>query len=242
MFTISKARLMAGAAALTVLAPAAYAGGYVAPIVPAPIIAPEVQTAPAWAGAYAGLGLGYAFGADDQVGISDPADVLISSPDDLDIKGITYGLHLGYRWQTEMGGRQVVFGPELAYETGNADASFDTDGVAASTEMDNFIALRMKTGVLNAAGNTLFYGIAGVGRGEFNYAVEGDGMSYDGSYKDNAWILGLGAERKVSDRMSVFGEWEFRGFDKNTLVDAGGYMTEATPEHHHVKLGVNFSF
>ena len=53
---------------------------------------------------------------------------------------------------------------------------------------------------------------------------------------------GLGAERRLSERMSIFGEWEFRGFGKTTLTDANGFMTEATPEHHHVKLGVNFSF
>ncbi|TRW96048.1 porin family protein [Paracoccus sp. M683] len=239
MFTLRAAGLTAATA---LLAPAAFAGGYVAPVEPAPIVAPEVQTATPWGGAYAGLGLGYAFGADDVLGISDPSDSIIASPGSVDIKGVTYGLHLGYRWQTTMAGRQIVIGPELSYETGGADASLDNAGVTASTEMDNFIALRVKTGVLNSAGNTLFYGIAGYGRGEFDYAVNGAGMVYEGTYKDNAWILGLGAERKVSDRMSVFGEWEFRGFGKTTLTDAGGYMTEATPEHHHLKLGVNFSF
>lgn len=242
MFNISKNRI--AATAVVLLTPAAtLAGGYTAPVEPiAPIVATNVQTAAPWAGAYAGLGVGYAFGADDNVGISDSTDTLIASPGELDIKGVTYGLHLGYRWQTEVRGRQVVIGPELSYETGSADASFVNGTRSGETEMDNFIALRVKTGVLNNSGNTLFYGIAGYGRGEFNYAVEGNGMSYDGSYKDNAWILGLGAERKVTDRMSIFGEWEFRGFGKTTLTDAGGFMTEATPEHHHVKLGVNFSF
>ncbi|AUH64761.1 outer membrane protein [Paracoccus zhejiangensis] len=241
MFTISKTPF-AAAAALALLAPVAHAGGYTAPVEPAPVIAPVTAAPAPWAGAYAGLGLGYAFGADDVVGVSDATDTLLGSPGSVDLKGMTYGLHLGYRWQRDVGGRQVVFGPELAYEASNADASFDTGTANAMAEMDNFVALRMKTGVLNAAGDTLFYGIAGIGRGDFNYAVEGLGMDYDGSYKDNAWILGLGAERRLSERMSIFGEWEFRGFGKTTLTDANGFMTEATPEHHHVKLGVNFSF
>lgn len=242
MFAIQKSPL-AIAAAVALLAPAAHAGGYTAPVEPAPVVLPVAEVAAPWAGAYVGLGLGYVFGSDDVVGISDPTDTLIASPGSVDLKGMTYGLQLGYRWQrATSSGRQIVFGPEFSYESGSADASFVNGTRSGEAELDKFMALRLKTGVLNSAGNTLFYGIAGYGRGEFNYAVEGNGMSYDGSYKDNAWILGLGAERKVSDRMSVFGEWEFRGFGKTTLTDAGGFMTEATPEHHHVKLGVNFSF
>lgn len=229
------------AAALIMLAPAAFAGGYVAPVVPTPVDIPVAQPAP-WAGAYGGLGLGYTFGGDDVVGISDPTDTVIASPDSVDIKGVNGSLHLGYRWQTAMRGRQVVIGPELSYEKSNADASFNTNGVEASSEMDNFIALRVKTGVVTSSGNSLIYGIAGIGRGDFNYAVSGAGMDYDGSFKDNAWILGLGAERRVSDRMSIFGEWEFRGFGKTKLSDDGDYSTRATPEHHNVKLGVNFRF
>lgn len=243
MFAIQKSTV-ALAAVLALLAPVAHAGGYTAPVEPVPVIAPVTQAPVAdWAGAYGGLGVGYVLGSDDVAGVSDPTDTLIASPGELDLKGLTYGLHLGYRWQVATsGGRQIVIGPELSYESGNADASFENGASNGEAEMDKFMALRVKTGVLNAAGNALFYGIAGYGRGDFNYAVEGSGMSYDGEYSDNAWILGLGAERKLTERMSVFGEWEFRGFGKTTLTDAGGFMTEATPEHHHLKMGVNFSF
>ena len=55
-------------------------------------------------------------------------------------------------------------------------------------------------------------------------------------------VAGLGVERKVTDRWSVFGEYEYRGFDKKKVTDANGFTSEATPEHHSVKLGVNFSF
>lgn len=241
MLTISRFR-MALAAAATMVAPSAFAGGYIAPVVPAPIIAPDAQAPSSWAGAYGGVGLGYVFGGDDDVGVRAPTGGPAITRDSVDINGLDYGVHLGYRWQTEMGGRQIVIGPELSYEKSNADDSFTTDGVSATSEMDNFVALRVKAGVLTPAGNTMIYGIAGIGRGDFNYTVMGDGMDYDGSYKDNAWILGLGAERKVSDRVSIFGEWEFRGTDRNTLTDSAGYVTQATPDHHHLKLGVNFSF
>ncbi|AUH33412.1 outer membrane protein [Paracoccus tegillarcae] len=242
MFTTSRLRI-GSVVALTLMAPAAFAGGYVAPVVPGPVIvAPEVQTQSSWAGAYGGVALGYAFGSDDRVGVRAPTGGPAITRDSADISGIDYGVQLGYRWQTQMSGRQIVIGPELSYEKSSADASFDTDGVTATSEMDTFMALRVKAGVLTGAGDSMIYGIAGVGRGDFNYTVVGDGMDYAGSYSDNAWILGLGAERKVSERMSVFGEWEFRGTGKTALTDDAGYVTQATPEHHHLKVGVNFSF
>lgn len=231
-------------AAIALLAPAAaLAGGYTAPVVPVtPVVAPDVQTAAPWGGFYAGLSLGYGLGGDDEVGVRNPETGALTSPDTLDISGGSYGIHAGYRFQTEFRDRQIVIGPELSYEAGNISDSFNTGGVAASNEVDKFYALRVKTGIVSSTGQNLFYGIAGVGRGEFNYAVEGAGMSYEDSYKDNAWILGLGAERKINERMSVFGEWEFRGYGKTELTDANGFITEATPEHHHIKLGVNFNF
>lgn len=235
------------AASVAALASPAFSGGFIAPVTETPVVPPVAAPAPVsdWSGAYAGLSAGYVFGSDDRVGISDSTDTLLTSPDSVDISGATYGLHAGYRWQREVSGRQVVFGPELAFEGSSADDSFTTNGTEASNEMKKLLSLRFKTGVLNAAQNTLFYGSVGISRGEFDYQVDGAPfapMDYSDTFRANAWSVGLGVERKVTERMSVFGEWEYRDFGKTTLTDAAGYHTEATPEHHSLKLGVNFSF
>lgn len=231
-------------AATTVLltASAGFAGGYVAPAVDAAVLSP-VAPAPQvdWAGGYAGGFVGGVFGGDDVVGISSDDDV-DGSPGSLDLSGVKYGIQAGYRWQRDWNGRSIVYGPEIAYEGGSASDSFDNDGVSAETSIDNMLALRFKTGVLNAAQDTLFYGSLGFGRGEFDYKVVGGGMDYDDSYKSDAWLVGLGVERKLNERLSIFGEWEYAGFDKETLTDANGFTTRATPAYQSLKVGVNFSF
>lgn len=232
-------------AALLAASGAAVAGGYTAPVEAEPIVAPVVPVSEPvadWAGAYGGLSVGYAFGSDDRVGVTDPDGALVGTPGGVDISGATYGVHLGYRWQREYRGRQFVYGPELAYEGASADDSFDTDSASASSQIDNLIALRFKSGILNEAQNTLFYGIIGAMRGEFDYRVEGLGMDYDDSFDADAWTVGLGVERMVNDRISLFGEWEYRDYGRTTLTDDNGFSTDATPENHVVKMGVNFNF
>lgn len=203
-----------------------------------------VQAAPArdWTGGYVGGSVGNIFASDDRVGVTDPGGGLILSPGSVDLTGLSWGLHAGYRWQQGMGARQIVYGPEISIQTSNARKSFDNGSFASESQMDRFMALRFKAGVLTASGNTLFYGQTGVARGRFDYRVEGSGMSYDGDYSDDAWLLGAGVERRVSQRWSIIGEYEYRGFDKVRLTDRNGFKTEATPEHHSLKLGLNFNF
>ncbi|MBK4214393.1 porin family protein [Paracoccus caeni] len=233
----------ASTAAILGVAGGAVAGGYTAPVEQPLVVAPPapVETYN-WTGGYVGLGLGGVFASDDRVGIATPAGNVIASPGSVDLSGMTYGIHAGYRWQFEMRGRQLVWGPELSYEASNADDSFDTGSASATSELDNLLSLRFRTGILNAAQNTMFYGTIGAARGEFNYKVSGAGMNYDDSFKDTALTVGLGVERKLNERVSLFGEWEYRHFDKKELVDANGFSTEATPEHHSLRVGVNFSF
>ncbi|WP_313352858.1 outer membrane protein [Paracoccus sp. (in: a-proteobacteria)] len=223
---------------------AASAGGYTVPVIEAPVVVPEVTPVPAfnWQGVYAGGAIGYSFNGDDRVGITPPDNGTVYTPGSVDISGMSWSLYLGYRWQREAQGRQIVFGPELAYEGGNASDSFDSNGVSASSELDRLLSLRWKTGLLNEAQDTLFYGTIGYAHGKFDYSVDGAGMDYRGDFTDNAWTVGLGIEKKLNERVSLFGEWEFRQFGKTVLSDAAGYTTRATPEHHNIRIGVNISF
>ena len=69
--------------------------------------------------------------------------------------------------------RDWVFAGELAYEAGGISDEFDTAGYEASNEISNVLSLRLKSGVLNQAKNTWFYGIAGISQADFDYQISG---------------------------------------------------------------------
>lgn len=251
MFTIQKAPI-ALAAAAAMLAPAAFAGGYVAPVEPAPIVAPVTQAPAPWAGAYVGGSVGYSFGADDEIGLELFED---STPQafapglgNVDISGPTAGLHVGYRWQRQ----RWVFGPELGIEFGNVDDKDELafrgtpTGVTAKTEMNHILSLRMKAGYL-VDDRTMIFGTAGVVKGDFDYTLTDGTDKLKESDSPTGYSVGLGVERKMTDRLSLTAEWEYRNFGKTDIdfdegIPGEFLRTEATPEHHNVKLGLNFSF
>lgn len=244
---------------------AATAGGYIAPIVEAPIDIVEPAAPLTWKGAYVGGTLGYAFGGDDEVG-SSYNDSLFASPDTLELSGMNGGLRIGYRTQFTGRTRDWVIGAEFGYEGGNIEDSFstsevrnvagvpDTQDFTAKSSINSVMALRVKTGVLNQAQNTLFYGILGVAQADIDYSVTGEYDVYKGAADPEiyeikgdgetmtGYIVGLGVERRLNERLSVTGEWEYANFGKETLKNDYGYSTEMTPDFHNIKVGLNYQF
>ncbi|MDP5306532.1 outer membrane protein [Paracoccus spongiarum] len=245
---LTSAVAIAGASMLT--AGASAAGGYVAPVATPPIVGPVVAVEPAssWAGAYGGVALGYSFGGDDEVGLDffdgGVLDSRATGLADLDIGGVTGSLHGGYRWQRG----SWVYGPELSLEGGSVDdsADFSEGGVSGtiSNSVNYIAALTLKTGYL-VNPQTMVYGTAGWNYGDFTYELEGPSGSGSDDYTANGYVLGLGVERQVSERMSVFAEYQYRDFGSTDATFADGadsVVTVATPKHQNVKLGVNFRF
>lgn len=249
--------LRLAALATVALPAAALAGGYTAPVIPAPVvIAPSEQAAVprGWAGAYVGGALGYAFNGDDRVGIESvtagtPAGTVTPSGHSLDVSGPAAAVSLGYRWQRG----NFVFGPELSVDFGSVEDDYEvTPGGSAFTdggksEVNHIVSLKLKAGSL-MGDRTLVYGLAGVAYGDFTYTIgAGDGAeSVD--YDKTRYVLGAGVERKLGDRLSVFGEWNYFNFGKTDVFfpsaegSDSGVQTVATPEHHRIKLGVNYQF
>lgn len=223
---------VAASAAALLSVPAAHAGGYVAPVVdiePAPVVAAPVAD---WQGAYAGITLGYAFGGDDDIGARPPGIDIGSA----DVSGANAGLRLGYRWQRD----RWVVGPEIAYVAGDINDSFDFTALGGGefeSEVNDMLGVRLKTGYL-VRPDTLLYGIAGWQDGDFTYVVNGTDIDYDA----DGYVLGLGVERRLTDRMSVTGEYEYADFGSTDVEIAPGVTSVATPKHSNVKLGLNFSF
>lgn len=228
--TIAAASLTFGAAAV------ANAGGYTPPVTE-PVVAPIIVDEPVanWAGGYVGATLGYAFGGDDEVGISQGGS-LLGNIGSVDVSGANAGVRAGYRWQRD----NWVFGPELGWEI--TDIRDDTSGMIGSTEVEadakvkNVLALRFKTGYI-VQPDTMVYGIAGWGRADIDYELGGEDVSYDA----DGYILGMGVEKMINDKVSVTGEYEYANFGKESL-EAAGYTTEATTQYHNLKIGMNYRF
>lgn len=244
-----KALLAVSTAALTLGTVAANAGGYIPPVVETGVIAPITQVAPVgdWAGGYAGLTLGYAFGGDDEFGVRDLTNGSITTPGKLELSGVNGGVHVGYRWQKD----RWVFGPELGFEGGNVKDEFsftdvDGDTAYAKSKIKNVLALRMKTGY-TVQPDLLVYGIAGVARADVEYragaTIGGETVSENMDFKKTGYVVGFGAEKKINDKWSITGEYEYANFGKTGRIFGDGESkTEATPDFHNVKLGMNFKF
>lgn len=237
--------------ALVLGASAALAGGVVSPVadVEPVTVTPVARIASAWSGVYVGGSLGYSFWGDDTIGLDlvSNGDLIGRGTDlgDADFEGVTAGAHVGYRWQRGT----WVFGPELGIEGGSVDggedvSAFGLDGTIES-KVNYIVSLVMKTGYEMTPG-TLIYGTIGVAHGDFDYigTVADDSQSV--GYSGTGYAIGLGIERKMNERMSVFAEYQYRDFGREDLsfvLDSGENVeTLATPTHSNVKLGVNFTF
>ncbi|HEY0274964.1 MAG TPA: outer membrane beta-barrel protein [Paenirhodobacter sp.] len=226
---------------VAVTAFAAQAGGYTTPVVEAPVIAPAAPMAVvgAWQGAYVGATIGYAFGGDDRIALHNGG---ASSGDigKLELAGANAGLRAGYAWQRD----KWVFGPEIAFEGGNVKDDF-SDSYDAKTKLKNAYALRFKTGYL-VNDLTMLYGIAGVSRAKFDYSVIGTGSfgaaDIDDSFSRTGYILGFGVERKLTEKLSLTGEYEYANYGKEHVSDAAGVETPATPKFSNIKVGLNYRF
>ena len=236
------------ATAVLLAGSAASAGGYVAPIVDTPIEIIEPAVPLTWQGAYAGATIGYAFGGDDEVGIGQGnVSTYTTLGDKLELGGANAGLRLGYRFQRAGQTRDWLFAGELGYEGGSIEDEVTDGPYTARNEINSVLALRLKSGVLNASKDTWFYGILGVGRVDYDYTVSGTGgvagaVDINESQKATGYILGLGVERKLNERLSLTGEWEYHNYGKDHLEDAAGRSTEATPDWHQIKIGLNYQF
>lgn len=227
-FTLRTFFASASAAALLSVS-AAHAGGYIAPVVDVEPV-PVVEAAPAdWQGGYAGITLGYAFNGDDDIGFNPPGIDVGSA----ELSGINGGLRLGYRWQRE----RWVFGPEVSYDLGDIQDDFTYQGVDFESSVEEMLAVRFKTGYL-VRPDMLVYGMAGWQWGKFNYTYG----PVDGDYDADGYVLGLGVEKLLTERLSVTGEYEYSNFGSTDVDVVPGVNSVATPEYSNVKLGLNFRF
>lgn len=105
----------------------------------------------------------------------------------LDSDGTLYGVHAGYDY--DFG--QFVMGGELEYQ----GADIETPGLT----VDDITRVKLRAGY--DAGPALLYGVVGGARANTNLGA------------DNGYVAGLGAEYKVTNNVSVGGEYLYHGFN-----------------------------
>ena len=166
-------RSIIAAAAAVLMAGAASAADL--PRGPAPYYSPSPAAGYNWAGAYAGLNLGYEWGK-----VSNSA----GNP-----SGIMGGGQVGYNWQNG----QFVFGGETDLQISSADDTF------APWKFSNpwFGTLRGRIGY--AMNNILVYGTGGLAYADLN----GELNSLTETKTELGWTLGLGLEVGLTPNWSA---------------------------------------
>lgn len=236
--TVNKTLTLAVSAATIGFAGAAAAGGYTPPVTePAPVVAPVLlPEAPSdWAGGYVGGSIGYGRSSDEDLRIEGSGASV--EPGSLEMDGALFGIHSGYRWQNQ----QWVYGVEASVTGGNLDDSFDENGYSAEQELKYAVGVKGQLGYLvNPA--TMIYGTLGVAHGKFDVSYDGPQGSLDGDFSRTGYSVGLGVERKLNERWSLRGEYEYMDLGDETVDGTGGSSADFEPKIHKINMGLNFKF
>lgn len=234
----ARAAVVSGLVLLGLSVPA-LAGGLTEPMAE-PAVETPAKAAPArqpFVGPYIGASLGYAFNGDDRVGVRGggaPLDL-----GDLEQSGALGGLHLGYRTALLNG---WSYGVELGVIGGDVSDELSNGTARAKTELNHAVSLRAAAGRVVGDG-LLVYGFGGVTHGNFDYQVSVPGrVDLDTDFSRTGYLLGLGVEKQLSDHWSMRGEYQFSDFGKETLTDASGSRTQATPKFHALSVGISYNF
>jgi outer membrane immunogenic protein len=197
-------------------------------------------------GFYAGVNAGFGgFGSN----VTDlDSDMFDGEGSELNVfgNGGIFGGQVGYNFNAD----RWVFGVEGDFQgtTFSEDTSVDGDHLAAGA-WNWFATIRGRAGV--TVGDTLFYGTGGVAfiNADFcgadgSCVTDGD-EDLDFTKTLTGYTVGAGAEMKLTDRISVKGEYLFvDGLDFEKQYDDGDpdQRAEFSTEAHVFRIGLNYHF
>lgn len=226
-----------------VCAPAAFAGGYVAPIIEtAPIVAaaPVASTINDWTGPYVGANIGWgkanAEGFNAKGSIGD-----VSKPD-----GFHGALRAGYDWQISQG--VVGLGAEYGFGKYKDDIHLLDPGVL---KIKNPAMIFARAGYV-FKNDILAYALLGYTWANLDEPVDIVGSAANAvRYEDrslNGVTVGAGAEYRFHKNWSAYAEYTYTDFGKLGLTDPNYTLpqvpayTKADIDLQLIKLGVNYRF
>jgi len=181
-----------------------------------------------WSGAYLGVVGAYAFGGDDDVGLTG-----IGNVGKLDVTGFAGGLTVGFNYQHDA----IVLGLEGDILGGSI--SDDTSGsFPAKNDIDWYGTARVRAGF--AFDNALIYGTGGLAVVDMNYRV-GGGAGISDSFTKTGYAVGGGLEYAIDNNWSVKAEYLYIGLG-NKKLRGDNVVTIATPSFQTVRFGLNYRF
>jgi outer membrane immunogenic protein len=206
MMTMTK--LLGAAAAIAMFAGAAQAADYAAP------------ESPSWTGGYIGVVGGYGWGDSDfSADVVDSADntILYGALDDsIDVEGFLIGGQLGYDFDM---GNGLVLGVagDWSWTGMDGDLCVDSDTCVpaeaddsyASADVNWLATVRARAGF--TTGSLLIYGTGGLAIADAETTVTFVDGGTDPARSDSnthlGWVIGTGAEFKVTENMSLGAEY-----------------------------------
>lgn len=209
-----------------------------------------------WAGFYAGVHGGYAWGseADNQSEVIGGGGGGGSTPttssgdtgggatvgDAFDIDGFIGGVHAGYNWQDG----NFVFGIEgdadFSDVSGGTDFNYGgtvTGDISLATDWQ--ASLRLRGGV--AMDNLLLYGTAGVAFAGAELTSEGDSFNSSDTNVHLGWTVGAGLEYALSENWIARGEVRYTDFAPEIYMLEEGPV-ESSWTQTAVTAGLSYRF
>jgi len=215
-------------------------------VYPDPVVmTPPPVAAYNWSGAYLGLQLGGITSSMTLTGENLNNNNTMESA--LDPSGMTLGVYGGFNFHTS---GSMVLGLEGEYNWANASSvvpgvpapSFGFMRDRIESTIDRTAALRLRAGF--AAGETLFYGTAGLALADVtvNGFSTGGGNPFSYSDRLTGWTAGLGVERAIGNGWSVRGDYRYSDFGTQTInFDSGNntpHVFNLATNTHELRLGL----
>lgn len=149
-----------------------------------------------WSGPYAGVQVGYGFGA-----VSFPPQVFGNTTiDHFDMSGFLYGAHIGYNY--DFG--SLVIGAEVDYNL--ADVLIDDLGVSDGDDAALTSLAHLKARVGYDLGSALVYGVAGMASATIENGSEID--------QDIGYFAGAGLDYRVNSDWTLGVEYLYHTFNE----------------------------
>ncbi|WP_281982126.1 outer membrane protein [Thalassorhabdomicrobium marinisediminis] len=236
---LRKVKLLSLSAAISCVGIATHAGSLAEPV---PTVAPVVvPAAPVfdWSGHYAG---GYLFHGNGSYEQQDTAGDLGV---DVDVDGTGLGLRYGHNWQSG----STIYGVDVSVQTGlDGTTPQGTTGPFWScttgdcnVAIDALMTLRGRYGMTFGDGRTMGYGALGLAAGKIDGGIYNSNQQ--GTSTAVGYTAGLGLERMMTDRISIYGEVNYVDLgDIDFGTDGGTETFFGDGSFSTLALGVNYAF
>ncbi len=213
--------------------------------------------APVWTGFYAGINGGGAFGASENLRVTNNADYTEADIGQFYHDGAFGGGQIGYNWSGFGWGNQVVLGVEADIQGSGIGSSFNRNDLTysfapalfgANQSIDYFGTVRGRLGY--AVGNALIYATGGLAYANVDTKVSLNLPTYSvtnnlgSNQTETGWVVGGGVEYLLTPSWSVKVEYQYIDLGNQTIsnVASDGYIDRMTFDNSFstVRAGINY--